>query len=159
MPGGIRRINAADRFDFTAGLGSWQLDRSRFPRGLGALSDHAHARGLKFGVWVEPERIDLATVGRPDLARESFLATRDGSYQPGRPNSEAREGQICLADEGAWQWVRDRMFAFLDEARPDYLKIDLNGYLVCTRTDHGHPRRRRQLRAHPGLLPHAHGAA
>ncbi len=132
-------INARDRFDFTAGLGSWQLDRSRFPQGLGALSDHAHDRGLRFGVWIEPERIDMATVGRAGQARESFLATNNGEYQPGRPNSQAHEAQICLAEDDAWQWVRDRMFAFLDEARPDYLKIDLNGYLICTRTTHDHP--------------------
>ena len=132
-------IDADDRFDFTAGLGSWQVDRERFPEGLGVLSDYAHERGLEFGVWVEPERIDTATVGRNGMARESFLATNNGEYQPGHANNEADHAQICLAEEDAWQWVRDRMFAFLDEARPDYLKIDLNGYLVCTRPDHHHP--------------------
>ena len=90
-------------------------------------------------MWIEPERIDMATVGRSGQARESFLATNNGEYQPGRPNSQAHEAQICLAEDDAWQWVRDRMFAFLDEARPDYLKIDLNGYLICTRTTHNHP--------------------
>ena len=60
-------LNAQDRFDFTSGLGSWQLDRTRFPGGLGVLSDYAHARGLKFGVWVEPERVSLSLVGAPDI--------------------------------------------------------------------------------------------
>jgi alpha-galactosidase len=132
-------LNARDRYDFGAGLGSWQVDRSRFPQGLGALADHAHRRGLRFGVWIEPERVDLATVGRGGGARERFLAQQHGAYQPGRDNASATHGQICLADEEAWQWLRDRLFAFLDEARPDYLKIDLNGWLVCTRGDHGHP--------------------
>jgi alpha-galactosidase len=132
-------IAATDRFDFTAGLGSWDVDASRFPQGLGALSDHAHARGLRFGVWVEPERVDLATVGRGRGASARFLATQQGQIQPGRPNAQAREGQICLADDEAWRWVRDRLFTFLDEARADYVKIDLNGFLVCTRDDHGHP--------------------
>jgi alpha-galactosidase len=132
-------VSPGDRFDFTAGLGSWDLDRSRFPQGLGALSDHAHGRGLRFGVWVEPERVDVATVGRGRGADARFLAMQNGQIQPGRPNSQAREGQICLADAEAWQWVRDRLFAFLDESRPDYVKIDLNGFLVCTREDHGHP--------------------
>jgi alpha-galactosidase len=90
-------------------------------------------------VWVEPERVDLATVGRPGQARERFLAHDHGQYQPGRDNAAASHGQICLADDEAWTWLRDRMFSFLDEARPDYLKIDLNGWLVCTRPDHGHP--------------------
>ncbi len=131
--------DARDRFDFTSGLGSWQLDRERFPRGLGALSDHAHERGLRFGVWIEPERVDMGTVGRAGMALETFLATSGGDYQPGRANTQADQAQICLGYDDAWRWVRDRMFAFLDEARPDYLKIDLNGHLVCTRPDHGHP--------------------
>ena len=76
-------LNARDRFDFTAGLGSWQIDRQRFPEGLGVLSDHAHRRGLKFAVWVEPERVDMATVGRPGQARERFLAQDHGQYQTG----------------------------------------------------------------------------
>lgn len=131
-------LNAGDRFDFTAGLGSWQVDRSRFPNGLGVLSTYAHARGLKFGVWVEPERVDLATVGRGLGAQDRFLARQNGQYEAGVPNSQARWGQICLATDEGWAWVRDRLFAFLDEARADYLKIDLNGWATCTRDDHAH---------------------
>ena len=131
-------VNAQDRYDFSAGLGSWTVDRERFPDGLGALSDYAHDRGLKFAVWAEPERVDLATVGRPGGARERYLARQHGQYQPGRDDAEATHAQVCLADEEAWQWVRERLFAFIDEARPDYLKIDFNEWMVCTRTDHDH---------------------
>lgn len=129
---------ARNHFDFSAGLGSWQVDRARFPGGLGSLSDYAHQLGMKFGVWVEPERVDMATVGRPGLAERKFLAQADGAYQPGRANDAAEAGQICLAEDEGWRWVRDRLFAFLDEARPDYVKIDLNGWLICNRTDHAH---------------------
>ncbi len=131
-------VDARDQFDFSAGLGSWQVDRDRFPEGLGALADHAHDLGLKFGVWVEPERVDLRVTGRAGLAQERFLAQFDGAYQPGRANDAARHGQICLAEDDGWQWVRDRLFAFLDEARADYLKIDLNGWMICNRADHAH---------------------
>ena len=131
-------IDPTDRYDFSAGLGSWQVDRSRFPSGLGALADYAHLRGLKFGVWVEPERVDIATVGRSGLAQERFLARENGQYQPGRDNSRAEWAQICLATEEGWAWVRDRLIAFLADARADYVKIDLNGWSVCTREDHDH---------------------
>ena len=143
-------IAPTDRFDFTSGLGSWQLDRTRFPNGLGVLSDYAHARGLKFGVWVEPERVDRATVGREGGAEDRFLARENGQYQAGVPNAQAPWAQICLAEDAGWNWVRDRLFAFLDEARPDYLKIDLNGWATCTRTDHEHG-------AGGGNFGHVHG--
>ncbi len=131
-------IAPTDRFDFTSGLGSWQVDRSRFPRGLGTLSDYAHSLGLKFGVWVEPERVDRATVGRSGGAEERFLARQNGQYQAGVDNARAPWAQICLAEDAGWNWVRDRLFVFLDEARPDYLKIDMNGWATCTRDDHEH---------------------
>ena len=152
-------LNARDRYDFGAGLGSWQVDRERFPSGLGALSDHAHRRGLKFAVWAEPERVDMATVGRPGQAREHYLAQEHGQYQPGRDNAAATHGQICLAHGEAWEWLRERLFAFLDEARPDYLKIDLNA-LARLHAHRSRPhRRRRQLRPRPGPLPAAGGVA
>ena len=37
--------------------GTWEIDRRRFPNGLRAITDHAHARGLKSIVWFEPERV------------------------------------------------------------------------------------------------------
>ena len=76
-----------------------------------------------------------------DTWRRSTASTSRDATTPRPPTR-----QVCLADEEAWQWVRERLFAFLDEARPDYLKIDFNGWLVCTRTDHDHTSRRRQLR-------------
>ena len=37
--------------------GTWEVDATRFPRGLRAVSDHAHARGIQALVWFEPERV------------------------------------------------------------------------------------------------------
>ena len=42
-------------------VGNWEPDRERFPRGLKAVSDHVHARGLKMIVWFEPERVAAGT--------------------------------------------------------------------------------------------------
>jgi alpha-galactosidase len=41
--------------------GTWEPDTARFPRGLRAISDHAHARGIKTLVWFEPERVAQGT--------------------------------------------------------------------------------------------------
>src|SRR5581483_7914217 len=55
----------AGPYDFDAGLGSWVADPARFPNGLAPLRDYAHNLGMKFGIWVEPERVNLALVGSP----------------------------------------------------------------------------------------------
>jgi alpha-galactosidase len=137
--GWYRRTQPQHPFDFTEGLGSWEVDRTRFPSGLPALAAHAHAHDMQFGIWVEPERVALSTVGLPGLAQETYLAQQHGQYQPGVPNGEARDGQICLAYPQARQWVKEKLFALLDEVRPDNLKWDFNRWVHCTRADHGHP--------------------
>jgi alpha-galactosidase len=41
--------------------GTWEVDTKRFPHGLRAISDHAHAKGVKTIVWHEPERVAPGT--------------------------------------------------------------------------------------------------
>ncbi len=42
----------------TAGLGDWQVNRDKLPNGLSYLGDEAKKRGLKFGIWMEPEMVN-----------------------------------------------------------------------------------------------------
>ncbi len=118
--------------DFDPGLGSWQVDRARFPNGLGALREFAHSLGMQFGIWVEPERVALSTVGRPGLAQQSWLASDNGH------SGATTTAQICIASPSARQWVLDRLTAFIDEVRPDYLKWDNNLWVNCNRSGHAH---------------------
>lgn len=130
---------ALDQFDFASGLGSWTADPYRFPHGLADLAAYARDRGLKFGLWVEPERVALDTVGQEGLAAPSWLALEAGLYDPLAPkNDDVRVAQICLSMPDARRWVLDRLFALLDEVRPDYLKWDNNLWVNCTREGHGH---------------------
>lgn len=117
--------------DFDAGLGSWTPDPARFPNGLKPLTDYAHALGMKFGIWVEPERVNLSVVGEngPD---ESWLATHDGDY------GSDRTALICLAGDVGRQWVLDHVSALIDAVQPDYLKWDNNLWVNCDRDGHGH---------------------
>ncbi|MDO8836450.1 MAG: alpha-galactosidase [Vicinamibacterales bacterium] len=128
----------SDPSDFTTGLGTWTADTRRFPKGLRSLRDHAHGLGLKFGIWVEPERVATTTVGRAGLARERYLATTGGRYNTGVKNENAGDAQICLADTEAREWVMAQLVRFLDDVQPDYLKWDNNYWINCDRTSHGH---------------------
>ncbi len=61
---GVERLVLDDgwftgRRDDTAGLGDWTVDASVWPEGLGPLADHVHALGMQFGLWVEPEMVNL----------------------------------------------------------------------------------------------------
>jgi len=118
-------------FDFDHGLGSYVEDSYRFPSGLASLADYAHGVGLKFGLWIEPERVSLATVDKPGFPREAWLASRDGDYE------SAFNAQLCLAGAGR-KWVVDQLVALIERVHPDYLKWDNNFWINCDRAGHGH---------------------
>ncbi|MEV4618427.1 alpha-galactosidase [Asanoa sp. NPDC049573] len=112
------------RRDDTAGLGDWVVDPAVWPRGLHPLVDHVHARGMRFGLWFEPEMVNPDS----DLARahpEWMLAS------PGRLPRPWRHQQVL--DVGRPE-VADHLFARIDalvtEYRLDYLKWDHNRDLL-----------------------------
>jgi alpha-galactosidase len=41
-----------------AGLGDWTVDRRKLPGGIEALTSAAEERGIRFGLWVEPEMVN-----------------------------------------------------------------------------------------------------
>ena len=122
---------ASGPFDFDSGLGSWTADPARFPDGLEALTQYAHSLGMKFGLWVEPERVNLSQVGESGID-ETLLATTGGDY------GSDHAAQVCLASDAARQWLFNRLTQLLDEVKPDYLKWDNNMFINCDRAGHGH---------------------
>lgn len=41
-----------------AGLGDWQVNKTKLPRGINYLADYAVSKGVKFGIWIEPEMVN-----------------------------------------------------------------------------------------------------
>jgi alpha-galactosidase len=119
-------------FDFTSGLGNWEVDAARFPDGLRPLTDYAHERGMKFGIWVEPERVALSAINRSGLAQETWLAKSGSSY------GSTEAAQLCLASSQARQWVLAQITRLIDEVGPDYVKWDNNFWINCDRGGHDH---------------------
>ncbi|WP_427129282.1 alpha-galactosidase [Pseudarthrobacter sp. S9] len=122
------------RRDDHAGLGDWYVDETLWPDGLTPLVDAVTSRGMEFGLWVEPEMVNLDS----DVAREhpdwivgpSAQTHKDG----GRLPLEWRHQHIIdLANPDAWQYIFDRIDALLRENNIGYLKWDQNR----DQTEHG----------------------
>ncbi len=50
--------NKYPRSNDKAGLGDWQETQTKLPHGLGYLVEQAEAKGVKFGIWIEPEMVN-----------------------------------------------------------------------------------------------------
>lgn len=123
---------------YVAGWGDWVEDRSKFPDGLHAFGERVRGLGMRFGLWVEPERADDAG----ELVREhpGWVSTRDGEPIR-RPGPDGPEGvHLCLGNPEVRRWMADEMIRVVQEYGVDWLKWDYNmGYgLGCNATDHGH---------------------
>jgi alpha-galactosidase len=93
-------------------VGTWEVDTRRFPRGLRAISDYAHARGIKTIVWFEPERV------HPDT-----WLTRN---HPGWILGGAAGGLLDLGNPQARQWLTDHVDRLLNQEGIDLYRQDFN---------------------------------
>ncbi len=50
--------NKYPRHSDTQGLGDWEATRDKLPNGVGRLCQEARAKGIKFGIWIEPEMVN-----------------------------------------------------------------------------------------------------
>lgn len=107
-----------------AGLGDWVVSPDAWPDGLHPLVDRVRELGMQFGLWVEPEMVNLDS----DVARahpEWVMATG------GRLPVASRHQQVLnLGIEECYAHVRDQLLAILDTYDIAYLKWDHNRDLV-----------------------------
>ena len=49
--------NKYPRISDTQGLGDWEVTQSKLPNGISKLVEEATKKGIKFGIWIEPEMV------------------------------------------------------------------------------------------------------
>ena len=118
------------RDDDTRGLGDWQVDEAKLPGGLGPLVERADERGVRFGLWVEPEMVN------PD----STLYTEHPEWVVGQPARRPRRWRHQFVLDVLQPDVADFVCGVVDRVLADhpgisYLKWDANRPL----TDPGSP--------------------
>ena len=112
---------AYPRHDDTVGLGDWETDRSKLPDGLQPVIDHTLDRGLRFGLWVEPEMVNPRSV----------LYEEHPEWVIGEPGRDRREERQQLVLDLCRPEVRRFVVDTLDRVIEDhpgisYLKWDAN---------------------------------
>jgi alpha-galactosidase len=112
------------RRDDRSGLGDWTVSPQVWPHGLHPLVDRVRALGMQFGLWFEPEMVNLDS----DVARahpEWVMATG------GRTPVPSRHQQVMnLGVPECYAYIRDAILAILAEYDIGYLKWDHNRDLI-----------------------------
>jgi alpha-galactosidase len=93
--------------------GTWEVDKTRFPRGLRAISDHAHEKGVGTIVWFEPERVTPGT----------WLYENHPEWLLG-PKGEQK--LLDLGNPAARTWLTDRIDTLIREQGIDLYRQDFN---------------------------------
>lgn len=108
------------RNDDRSSLGDWTVNQKKLPHGLKGLADKINALGLDFGIWIEPEMINVDS--------ELYRAHPDWALQlPGREQSEGRnERFLDLCNPEVLDYMTELMKKILSSANISYIKWDMN---------------------------------
>ncbi len=122
--------------DFGYGLGTWRENQEKFPSGLKSFADYVHSKGMRFGLWVEPERVDLRYVGDGKEIQWEWLAPEAreaGQVQTLLPSGEelAQTAQVCLGNPEAREWVKTWLARLVRDYDLEWLKWDNNLWMSC----------------------------
>jgi len=117
------------RDDDRGGLGDWWPDARKFPDGLDPLISGVLDRGMRFGIWVEPEAVNPRSL--------LFEAHPDWVYRAGdRPLVTVRNQYVLdFGRTEVVEWAKGWLRALLADTRITYLKWDMNRPV----TDGGRP--------------------
>ena len=114
----------AGRRSDEAGLGDWQVDEAVWPAGLGQLAGYVRARGMQFGLWIEPEMVN------PDS--DLYRAHPDWILATGhrRPPLQRHQLVLDLTRPEVSAYLLERISALLTEYPIEYIKWDCNRDII-----------------------------
>ena len=90
---------------------------------------------MRFGIWVEPERVDMR---HPATWQLTWLVRHhDAIVSPPWP-PDTVSGWLCFGHPDVQAWAIDWISRLVAEVGADWLKWDSNWWGVCTCANHGH---------------------
>lgn len=96
-------------------VGSWVVQPDRFPHGIKPIADAAHAKGMRFVLWFEPERV----------RKDSILAQEHPEFLLKSPHDKDNL-LLNLGDTAAWSHITDLLSDHIAQIGVDIFRQDFN---------------------------------
>ena len=108
------------RDDDTQSLGDWYANTKKLPNGVAGLAKKVNDLGLDFGIWVEPEMVNVNS----DLYRAHPEWVME---IPGKPHSESRNQRILdFSNPEVVDYMTKQMEDVFSSGNIAYVKWDMN---------------------------------
>ncbi|MGI6006187.1 MAG: alpha-galactosidase [Ruminococcus sp.] len=109
-----------DRVDDTSGLGDWYPNLQRLQDGIHGLAEKIEALGMKFGLWIEPEMVNMNS--------NLYRAHPDWViHTPGRKLCHGRNQYVLdYSRKEVVDYIYEVLAKLLREAKISYIKWDMN---------------------------------
>ena len=109
-----------ERNDDKHSLGDWDVNKKKLPGGVSGLAKKVKALGLDFGIWVEPEMVNVES--------KLYKAHPDWVIDiPGKPHSEGRNQRILdLSQQQVQDFIIEKMSEVFSLGEISYVKWDMN---------------------------------
>ena len=108
------------RNDDKQSLGDWYVNKKKLPQGISGLCKKINDMGLDFGIWVEPEMVNVNSnlyKEHPEWVIEI----------PGKPHTEGRNQRILdFANPQVVEYMTNVMSDIFSSAAISYVKWDMN---------------------------------
>lgn len=103
-----------------SGLGDWSVNKKKLPHGLQGLQRKLKEMGLEFGIWVEPEMVNV----------DSYLYKEHPEWVIQNKNSNHSEGRnqriLDLSLDEVQDYIINEMSRLFSSADISYVKWDMN---------------------------------
>ncbi len=106
------------------GLGDWQVNRKKLPNGIDSLAKYAKNKGVKFGIWIEPEMVSPES----DLAKRhpEWIVKVEGREAPLRRN----QWVLDLSNPAVQDFIFNAFDSVLQLSNDiSYIKWDANRHI------------------------------
>jgi len=113
-----------ERNNDKAGLGDYTVNKKKLPKGMEGLSERIRAKGLQFGLWFEPESVNVDS----DLYRTHPDWALTDEFQPVFGRNQLL---LDMTKPEVRDYIVENVSRILDSAKISYVKWDMNRHSIA----------------------------